>query len=1112
MLSVELSKFGVPAGHSVVALRQASGEERAEEEERELPPSPTAGWQGGFLSQLQRERRAPPRPAYASSVSMGGDATGGTPAALSSSSPTVAATAVPASAEPLASAEIPGLTAWLLSLGLEPHSAAVAAWADSMGAVTLDEVADNLEAMANALPLKPLEARRLKRDGVAMAMDLSADATAPCQQLIGAARDVCVSRRDAWDIPPLISAGKSCATHASVSIDQGEEDHRHRCVDSAERWLRRPSSTFLADTEIIDADPFFQASSCSSDPRLDDPTRAITSRGRPRTPPSVPTEIVGEEQRCTDDDSSELGLGKTPPACTSESGAMEAHFTGVDAEQLVRAASSFSDPRCDEPTRAITSRGTRRAVRPVAGAAKRQSLLATEPDPSVAPNHASTQRKQVASEIGERQSNASRGTRLVDEQAAELNTTTGLPDTNVSPGTTASDGDAMQAERWAGDVAAPFSRPSRWLGPEEKAEVEPVSASSVRAGESLGGPAEKTDAEHRAASSTIGCAGGKLRGRTRKEDGVAPRAGCSADPWALGSDPWTSDPARAMSRPLEDANAAAERNYNATDCAMPALVEACSSSNHRERPLASLTLRVDAAAGAGLCLLWSQREGYFVNEIDKWPGQPGLLVGDTIRAIDGIRLDDAVTEQEVERRFASAFRDGAIIQVLRSSGRRGGAVQGVPSADAAEFEATLRVRAGRGEAGLSLVWHPPEGYFVEKIDRTPGQPSLRPGDVLRSVDEVALAGFIKDSDADNALAGALRNGACLRVFRPRANCIAGDIVRVPTAAERSGGTPLWVSSLGVGTWSWGNDKWGHNSWGLPAGSAEDALAGAFHGALDRGAFLFDSAPTYGRGFAENTLGRLCSGGRYAAIATKYYPREGDRDLAGSMLASARATIARLRLSGPLDLLQLHRPADPPTSLETQADALAAVVQAGLVRAVGVCNFSKEEVCAVHERLRKAHGVPLGTCQVEFSLARQLPAACGLLAACREMGVVVLAYSPLAMGRLSGKYDPMRCEFPRWGRHGDQSRPFGAALDGEPAALVALLRALRETGRKYGRRSPAQVALNWCLAHGAVALAGARTRAQAEENAGAMGWRLSGEDLAKLSTLSARGSTSEYQHG
>jgi len=231
--------------------------------------------------------------------------------------------------------------------------------------------------------------------------------------------------------------------------------------------------------------------------------------------------------------------------------------------------------------------------------------------------------------------------------------------------------------------------------------------------------------------------------------------------------------------------------------------------------------------------------------------------------------------------------------------------------------------------------------------------------------------------------------------------------------------------------------------------------------------------------------------------------ETDRDLEGAMVAAAQATIARLKLNGPLDLFQLHKPAEPPTSLEQQADALAAVIRKGLARAVGVCNFVLEDLKAVHERLRRTHRIPLSTCQVELSLLHQLPVASGLLAACHSMGIAVLAYSPLAMGRLCGKYDPLRDPSLPWGRNGDLQRPFGATLDDDPSALSALLNALRNIGRRYGR-SMAQVALNWVCCQVAIPLAGARTTAQAEENVGAMGWRMHREGVATLAALGARG--------
>jgi len=406
------------------------------------------------------------------------------------------------------------------------------------------------------------------------------------------------------------------------------------------------------------------------------------------------------------------------------------------------------------------------------------------------------------------------------------------------------------------------------------------------------------------------------------------------------------------------------------------------------------------------------------------------------------------------------------------------------------------------------VWIPAEGYLIEAIEQRPGQPQLQEGDVLRWVGDTCLSGFSVEAQADAALASSLRDGMSATAFRPAADPRSGDVVRASSA--RAEMAPLWLPSVAIGTWSWGNEDFGGSALGADRGRG--ALLEAFGAALDAGACLFDTAPTYGKGFAEVALGKCLASGRYALIATKYYPRGKDRDMAAAMIVMAQQSISRLRpAEGCLDLFQLHRVAEPPHSLEEQADGLAAVVRAGLARAVGVCNCSLEELRRIRARLWEAHGLALSTCQVELSLVRQLPCSSGLVAACRSMGVAVLAYSPLAMGRLSGRFDPFGGAGPRWGRDGSRTRPFGTGLDAEPPALARLLAALREVGQRHGK-SCAQVALNWVLCQGAIPISGARSCIQAMENSGAMGWRLSPEEVALLTALGARGATSEYQHG
>ncbi len=160
--------------------------------------------------------------------------------------------------------------------------------------------------------------------------------------------------------------------------------------------------------------------------------------------------------------------------------------------------------------------------------------------------------------------------------------------------------------------------------------------------------------------------------------------------------------------------------------------------------------------------------------------------------------------------------------------------------------------------------------------------------------------------------------------------------------------------------------------------------------------------------------------------------------------------------------------------------------------------------AIHAALA-ADGVPLRTNQVEFSLLRAMPERCGLLAACRELGVTVLAYSPIAMGRLSGKYTAAN---PPPGKRNFSAYPMAEV---EPVVAVQ-----REIGARHGGKTAAQVALNWLIRKGAVPIPGAKNAAQAAENAGALGWTLSTDDVATLDAVAKFGQRAVFnrvwQHG
>jgi aryl-alcohol dehydrogenase-like predicted oxidoreductase len=187
----------------------------------------------------------------------------------------------------------------------------------------------------------------------------------------------------------------------------------------------------------------------------------------------------------------------------------------------------------------------------------------------------------------------------------------------------------------------------------------------------------------------------------------------------------------------------------------------------------------------------------------------------------------------------------------------------------------------------------------------------------------------------------------------------------------------------------------------------------------------------------------------------------------------------------VDVYLLHFPF-PPISLETWADALADEVKAGRTRAVGVSNCNAAQTRRAHAALA-ARGIPLACNEVEYNLLNRDPERSGLVSTCGELGVTLIAYRPLALGALTGKYSLERP--PR----GLRSLKYGRA---SLAKIAPLLGVLRRIGEEHGK-TPAQVAINWLLAKGALPIPGAKNAAQARENAGAMGWRLTVDETTEL---------------
>jgi aryl-alcohol dehydrogenase-like predicted oxidoreductase len=309
----------------------------------------------------------------------------------------------------------------------------------------------------------------------------------------------------------------------------------------------------------------------------------------------------------------------------------------------------------------------------------------------------------------------------------------------------------------------------------------------------------------------------------------------------------------------------------------------------------------------------------------------------------------------------------------------------------------------------------------------------------------------------------------------------------------------------VGTWAWGDKgTWGMG--GYDSTYSEATIREAWDASIEAGVVLFDTAEIYGGGESERIIGRLLAAEpsvrEKVVIATKFMPSPWRLAVTPALVGAARASLARLGIDA-IDLYQIHGPISL-RSHGAMADALAAAHAEGLIRAVGVSNYSVRETRAIDAALRK-RGLRLASNQIEFSLLRTMPEKVGLLECCRELDVVPLAYSPIGQGRLTGKYTAAN------------PPPKTRTFSNYPMASVdRIVEILRRIGDAHGGRSPSQVALAWIIANGAVPVPGAKSRRQAEENAGALGWRMDDAEVAALDAEAFYGkrgvSQRIWQHG
>jgi pyridoxine 4-dehydrogenase len=306
---------------------------------------------------------------------------------------------------------------------------------------------------------------------------------------------------------------------------------------------------------------------------------------------------------------------------------------------------------------------------------------------------------------------------------------------------------------------------------------------------------------------------------------------------------------------------------------------------------------------------------------------------------------------------------------------------------------------------------------------------------------------------------------------------------------------LFLPSMGCGTWAWGNQLlWGYDE------SMDDQLQAVFNLCVSNGVTLFDTGDSYGtgrlNGRSELLLGRFSrdyvgSGKENICIATKLaaYPWRWTRQ---SMVGACKSSAKRLGRN--VDLVQMHWSTAnyAPWQEEGLLDGLADVYEQGLVKGVGLSNYGPKRLKQVQKKFAE-RGVPITTLQVQYSLLSTYPVTqLKLKDLCDELGIKLIAYSPLALGLLTGKYSEQG-PLPK----GIRGLLFKQILPG----MRSLLACLQEVAQSRNK-TMSQVAINWCICKGTIPIPGAKSVEQARENIGALGWQLDASEVVELDRVAA----------
>ncbi len=286
------------------------------------------------------------------------------------------------------------------------------------------------------------------------------------------------------------------------------------------------------------------------------------------------------------------------------------------------------------------------------------------------------------------------------------------------------------------------------------------------------------------------------------------------------------------------------------------------------------------------------------------------------------------------------------------------------------------------------------------------------------------------------------------------------------------------------------------------------LQAVFNLCVENGVTLFDTGDSYGtgklNGRSETLLGRFAQeyqgpNADNICIATKLAPYPW-RLTRRSMVSAGEASAERL---GRLDLVQMHWSTAnyAPWQEWSLLDGLADLYDRGLVKGVGLSNYGPKRLERIYQKFSD-RGVPIATLQVQYSLLSTYPVTTlGLKEVCDRLGIQLIAYSPLALGLLTGKYS--------------ENGPFPPGIRGflfrnilpKIQPLLDCLKAIASDRNQ----TMSQVAINWCICKGMIPIPGAKSVEQAQQNLGALGWSLDAGEVLQLDQVAANSNKTMVQN-